>query len=175
LTRGLRHFVRTRICLTETQQAKAPAVAAGANPFANIPDARVELRPAQQRIQDDRRRKLAGDPAGIIGESIKRFTKNATLEVSADNARELSGDYQQDPTHAATAVHEGSSALAKEVYRQEVQKPVPDAKKNEIVFTQADPVEATWLGSKRHSIKPWERRQDHPQDIRRGEPLTRFG
>jgi hypothetical protein len=115
--------------------AKAEPAAPAANPFDNISDSHVPLTPSQKGIQDAFRNFLKRDPAGAIAEYRKRFTKNGTVEVSADNGKELSGDYMKDPTHATKAVHEAGSAVAKEVYRLVLDEPAPEGKANTVLGT----------------------------------------
>jgi hypothetical protein len=119
-------------------ELKAPAAAAAPtkNPFANIPDSHYELTPAQKGIQNAFRNFLKSNPAAAIADYLKRFTKDGgTVEISADNGKELSGDYMKDPSHATKAVHEGGSAVAKEAYRLTLDQPAPEGKADAVLAT----------------------------------------
>ena len=80
-------------------------------------------------------------------QAIARYIEKFGNEINTDNARELSSDYAPggiDAEDAATiaartswghAVHEPSSALAKELFRRALRKDTPADRRKQVVFT----------------------------------------
>jgi zeta toxin len=101
------------------------------------------LSPRQREVEA----KFAAYLESHTDEAIARYREKYGKEINTDNARELSVDYApggMDAEDAATraaraqfsaAVHEPSSALAKEIYRRELQKTPKASERNQVVFT----------------------------------------
>jgi len=80
-------------------------------------------------------------------EAVARYKAKYGKEINTDNVRELSKDYapggmegEDAQTKAArarwsSAVHEPSSAFAKEIYRRDLKKPVAGNERNLVIFT----------------------------------------
>ena len=80
-------------------------------------------------------------------EAVARYREKYGTEINTDNVRELSKDYApggmeaDDPKTIAararwsSAVHEPSSAFAKEIYRRELKKPAGPKQLSRVVFT----------------------------------------
>jgi len=71
-------------------------------------------------------------------EAIERYRKIFGNEISPDNVRELFPDYSASNEARSTlapAVHEASSALAKEIYRRLLAAPVTHGQHNIVLFT----------------------------------------
>ena len=80
-------------------------------------------------------------------EAVARYKAKYGKEINTDNVRELSKDYapggmeaEEAQTKAArarwsSAVHEPSSAFAKEIYRRDLKKPAAGNERNLVIFT----------------------------------------
>ncbi len=100
-----------------------------------IPLSEFPLTPAQKAMEMRFRTQVAANPDRFNAEYRARFTKHGTLELNADNAKELSTDYMQNRTDGAAAAHETASWLMKWMYAQELAKPAPAGKENTVLFT----------------------------------------
>jgi hypothetical protein len=101
------------------------------------------LSPRQREVEA----KFAAYLENHTDEAIARYREKYGKEINTDNARELSPDYApggMDAEDAASraaraqfsaAVHEPSSALAKEIYRRELQKTPKASERNQVMFT----------------------------------------
>lgn len=65
---------------------------------------------------------------------IRAYRKRFGNVISADNAKELSREYAENPAQFHRAVHRGSSALADAVFRQMISEPPPQGKLPEVAF-----------------------------------------
>jgi hypothetical protein len=74
---------------------------------------------------------MARDPEGMTTKYKATFGN----VLNADNAKELSEDYQKNRTDGAAAVHEPASWLMKKMFAEELAKPAPMGKTNEVLFT----------------------------------------
>lgn len=94
------------------------------SPAANLSDeARVIEQTFGKQLQEDFK--------GSVAEYQKRFGN----VLNTDNARELSADYNLDRSRRSAAVHEPASAFIKKMYEEELAKPAPEGKYNEVLFT----------------------------------------
>jgi 2'-5' RNA ligase len=106
-------------------------------PKIDIPRAK-DLRPEEREAETRYIEKIQADPDAVIDQYRKANTKNGTLTINTDNARELSDDYSasnEGRTAYARAVHEPSSWVSKKVFEQALKEPAPDGLANDVVFT----------------------------------------
>ncbi len=86
---------------------------------------------AQHLVETRFRAQVVRDPEAMKAEYRRRFGN----VLNADNAKELSKDYQRNRTDGAAAVHEPASWLMKKMYAEELAKPAPAGKDNTVFFT----------------------------------------
>ena len=119
----------------------APIIPQGAN-----------LTPEERIVEKSFADKVQADPKATVDEYRSRFTRpTGTVEISADNARELSPDYaaSNDARSAySRAVHEPASYIAKKVYEEELAKPAPEGMDNRVVFTAGGTGAGKTVGAK---------------------------
>lgn len=96
---------------------------------ADIPRSELPLTTKEKAVEGRFRRQIEADPKKAMLEYRAKFGN----VLNADNAKELSPDYQKDRTLAA-AVHEPASWLVKQLYNEELATVRPD-KLNTVFFT----------------------------------------
>jgi hypothetical protein len=125
----------------EDKPVAKPAAAPGTFPPVDKYSEQPPLTPAQLEVQDRFAKYIEKDPQAAIDEYVngKEDRKGFGNVVNADNAKELSVDYRADRSTNACAVHEPSSWLAKQVYKQILASPVPEDKYNTAFFMTGGP------------------------------------
>lgn len=97
-----------------------------------------DLRPEEREAETRYVEKIQADPDAVIKKYREDNTKNGTLTINTDNARELSDDYgasNEGRTAYSRAVHEPSSWVAKKVYEESLKEPAPEGMSNSVLFT----------------------------------------
>jgi Zeta toxin len=97
----------------------------------NIPKSEFPLTPKQQKAEQRFKNQVEANPEKYISKYKEKFGN----VLNADNAKELSEDYNKDRSGGAAAVHETASWLVKQMYERELAKPAPKGKENLVVFT----------------------------------------
>lgn len=94
-----------------------------------------------------------------IDEAKKIYREKFGNVINTDNARELSEDYVKDRERLSAAVHEPSSSLAKEIYKDILNEKVAPGKTKNILFTaggtgagKTSAIRDANLGEKSHAI-----------------------
>ena len=103
----------------------------GRPPNRGIEKAAFPLTPVQKTMESRFRAAVSRDPEGMKAKYRAKFGN----VLSADNAKELSLDYERNRTDGAPAVHEPASWLVKQLYAEELAKPAPPGKENKVLFT----------------------------------------
>jgi hypothetical protein len=119
----------------EAKPVAKPATAPGTFPPVDKYSEQPPLDARQLEVQDRFAKYIEKDPQAAIDEYKQKFGN----VVNADNAKELSVDYRADRSANASAVHEPSSWLAKQVYKQILAAPVPEDKYNTAFFMTGGP------------------------------------
>lgn len=96
-----------------------------------VPPSEYPLTREQKDAEDRFRKQIESDPE----KAIREYTEKYKNVLNADDAKELSADYRANRSDMAMAVHEGASALVKEIYKRELAKDAPPDKANMVVFT----------------------------------------
>ena len=93
------------------------------------------LTPREQEVQERFAKQIEKDPQGAVDEYRKQFQN----VINPDNAKELSVDYRADRSANASAVHEPSSWLAKQVYKQLLEEPTKPGQYKSAFFMTGGP------------------------------------
>jgi Mn-dependent DtxR family transcriptional regulator len=127
--------------LPEGAISKLPVLPDGAGAAAD-----AGLTPAQSKIQAEVNRRVEADPEWYVQEYIRRNSKNGTIELNADEARELFPEYAetlQTRSANAPAVHEASSWIVKQAFQRTLAAirdgKVPDDKAKGVLFMAGAP------------------------------------
>lgn len=96
-----------------------------------IPRSQFPLSKTQQGMESRFRFQVGKDPEAAKAEYKRRFGNI----LNADNAKELSAEYEHNKSAGAPAVHETASWLVKQMFAEELAKNAPPGKDNTVVFT----------------------------------------
>lgn len=89
------------------------------------------LTPAETKVETSFGKQLNDNYEASKNEYFSKFGN----VLNTDNARELSKDYVANKSQLSPAVHEPASKFIQQLYKEELQKPAADGKKNEVLFT----------------------------------------
>jgi hypothetical protein len=94
-----------------------------------IPKIDYPLSSKQHKIEDAFRAQLAANPKKAKAEYRAKYGN----VLNADNAKEMSPDFQKDRGQSL-AVHEPASWLVKEMFKEDLLRPVEEGKSNAVLF-----------------------------------------